>query len=171
MNKGFTLIEILVVVSIIILLTAITLPHLRAGEEQLALQRSGHRLAQDLRRAKEMAMSAKEFPGVHPEFIGAYGIKFRENSSEYILFADLNNDGVFSDPEEIERLTLEEGVTIQALFPVAADILMIVFIPPDPSISIQPPLITGFAAITIAGAPDLSSIIIKVNQAGLISIE
>ncbi len=168
-NEGFTLIELLVVIGIIAILTVITLPHFRLGEDQFALQRSGHMLAQDLRRVKEMAMSAQEFPGAPATFIGAYGIRFQKGSSNYILFADLNNNGFYETTEMLGVSTLEEGVTVQMLFPATPDnFLTIVFSPPDPSVAIHPPAISG--VITI-GAPGLASIAIQVNRIGLINIE
>ena len=44
-NKAFTLIELLVVVSIIVLITALTLPNYRLGDNQLAIQRSSHKVS------------------------------------------------------------------------------------------------------------------------------
>ena len=72
MSKAFTLIELLVVVSIIVLMTALTLPNYRLGDKQLALQRSAHRMAQNLRMAQGYAISAKEFNGTAPLGYGAY---------------------------------------------------------------------------------------------------
>ncbi|MDO8669067.1 MAG: type II secretion system protein, partial [Candidatus Buchananbacteria bacterium] len=60
MKKGFTLIELLVVVAVITALTAVVLPSFRSGDNQLALQRSASKLAQDLRRVQGMAVSAQE---------------------------------------------------------------------------------------------------------------
>ena len=133
---SFTLIELLVVTSIIMLLTALILPNYRAGERQFALQRSAHKLAQDLREAQEMAMSAREFPGAPPTFKGSYGIQFQTNSSIYTLFADLNNNQRYELREEVETLELEKKVKISNLLPSSP--LTVTFTPPDPTINIQP---------------------------------
>ena len=93
MNRSFTLIEITVVIGIIALLTALILPNYRVGQRQFALQRSAHKLSQDLRRAQEMAMSAalsEETGGEVPE--GGYGIQFQKTDTSYILFGDKNSN-------------------------------------------------------------------------------
>ena len=165
MSKAFTLVELLVTVGIIILLTALILPDYRAGERQFALQRSAHKLAQDLRRAQEMAMSAKEFPGAPATFKGAHGVKFQNNSSDYILFADLDNDQVYDSGEVIETLPLEKKVKISNLSP--ASPLTISFTPPDPQVNINPS--DSSATITLTNNGQTKSI--KVNKAGLIYVQ
>jgi len=139
------------------------LPNYRTGESQLALQRSANKLAQDIRRAQEMAMSAKEFEGVVPP--GGYGINFQTNLTSYILFADLNNNKVFDSGEAIETLSLERGVKISNLSP--ASPLTISFTPPDPTVNINPS--NSLAIITLSNNGQTK--IIKVNKAGLIYVE
>ena len=165
MSKSFTLVELLVAVGIIILLTALVLPDYRAGERQFALQRSASKLAQDLRRAEEMAMSAKEPPTAPDTFKGAYGINFQTNSSNYILFADLDNDQIYDSGEEIETLPLEKKVKISNLSP--ASPLTISFTPPDPTVNINPS--DSLASITLTNNGRTK--IIKVNKAGLIYVQ
>jgi len=152
-----------VVTGIIILLSALVLPNYRTGESQLALQRSANKLAQDIRRAQEMAMSAKEFEGVVPP--GGYGINFQTNLTSYILFADLNNNKIFDSGEAIETLSLERGVKISNLSP--ASPLTISFTPPDPTVNINPS--NSLAIITLSNNGQTK--IIKVNKAGLIYVE
>jgi len=152
-----------VVTGIIILLSALVLPNYRTGESQLALQRSANKLAQDIRRAQGMAMSAKEFEGVVPP--GGYGINFQTNLTSYILFADLNNNKVFDSGEAIETLSLERGVKISNLSP--ASPLTISFTPPDPTVNINPS--NSLAIITLSNNGQTK--IIKVNKAGLIYVE
>jgi len=181
---GFTLLEITVVIFIIGLLAAIVLANYRGGEKQSALLRSTHRLAQDLRRAEEMAISSKSFYNAFPK--GGYGIYFTEGPNSYILFADCNNNkiydgGIYVCPdctggscienvqqEKIEELFLEEGIKIKNLqvdsFPV--DFLPITFAPPDPTVTIAG---GNEAAITLC-LKDNESITrtVTVNIAGLI---
>jgi len=118
-NKGFTLVELAVVIFIILLLTAVTLPNYRSGEKRLALQRSANKLAQDIRRVQGMAMSAEEFHGIVPE--GGYGIRVRDKHGSppiytYFLYADCNNnevyDGVIVDAADLSNpLNPDQGCT------------------------------------------------------------
>lgn len=168
-NKGFTLTELLTVIAIISIMSVLVLPNYRIGERQFALQRSAYKLAQDLRRAQEMTMSAKEFPAAPPTFMGVYGINFQLNFTSYILFADLNNNKVFDSGEEIENLSLEKGVKISNLSPASEGPgpLNIAFTPPDPTINFNPS--DSLAIITITN--DIQTKTIKINKAGLIYVE
>ena len=192
-QKAFTLLEITVVVAIIGLLAAIVLANYRGGEKQSALLRSTHRLAQDLRRAEEMAISSQK---TSPEFgeevfpRGGYGIYFEIDPAapkgyHIILFADCDQEGDYDDwgsftcaeatsgpgnsrDETIEAITLEEGIKIKKLqvdsFPV--DFLPITFTPPDPTVTIAE---GNEAAITLC-LKDNENITrtVTVNKAGLI---
>lgn len=165
-KNGFTLVELIMVTGIILLLSALIFPNFNSGEKNLALDRSAAKLAQDLSRVREMAMSAKEFTGAPATFKGAYGIKFETNSFNYVLFADLDNDQIFDSGEAIETLALEKRVKISVLSP--ASPLTITFTPPNPTTNINPPA-TSSAAVTLTN--DSRTKNIKVNKAGLINIE
>lgn len=174
--KSFTLIELLVVISIISLLTVIVLPNYRTAEKQFALQRSAHKLAQDIRRAQEMAMSAKESqnrtpPGIPP---GGYGVYLVKDGEGYKIYSDGGNEkyGGSNDVDE-EIINLEKGVYIKDTVP-ASNNFSINFKPPDPAVKI----------IDAAGAEkDTLEIIlslktdpsktktVKVNKAGLIEVK
>ena len=165
MNKGFTLIELVVVIGIIVLLTALTLPNYRAGDKQLSLQRSVSKLSQDLRRAQEMAMSSREFIGAPPTFRGGYGIYFNlSQPGQYILFADLDNENDYDTGEAVETLVLESKIIIDSLSPSGP--LTIVFIPPDPTIVFSPD--AAIASITVINEETKT---VQINKAGLIAIE
>lgn len=143
-NKGFTLIELIVVTAIIVLLLGLALPSYRSANKSLALQRAIHKLAQDLRRAQEMAMSATEVEvegeGVVPE--GGYGLYLNINQpNQYILFADFDANQEYTDEnEKVDKIELEGEVEISDFRPIDAvgDDLSIVFLPPDPIIILSP---------------------------------
>jgi len=168
---GFTLVEILVSIFIIILLSGIIFANYRAGGQQFALQRSANKLAQDIRRAQAMAMGAKEYQGSVPP---RYGLEFTTaTSTSYILFADQNDNGTYEPPDnEVERITFEEGVSINELFTIGPKTkLWIAFKPPDPITEIRDPGgPRSLGRIQLIGANNQTKTI-QVNQAGLIEIE
>lgn len=184
-NSGFTLVEILVVISIIIIMSGIVFVGYREGERQLILQRAANKLAQDIRRVEEMAMSAKECQpcgGGVP--VGGYGVYFdKSNPSSYIIYADTQppqgNEFYTPGDNVVETLQLESGVFIQNIN-TTPEKVGINFKPPDPAIMIKFPNgggngqeITALdAIITLALTADPSKTkTIKVNKVGRIDID
>lgn len=164
--RGFTLIELLVSLAIIVLMLAMAVLFYRVGESQLALERASHKLAQDIRRAQELAVSARQLPG-KPVPRGGYGLYFNlANPSTYILFADEDENRVYSGSSElVEEISLEPGVVINGLLPSSP--LHIVFMPPDPVVTIQ-----GDASINSATVElNLGKKKIKINKTGMIEIK
>ena len=167
-KRGFTIIELIVVIGIIAFLTALILPNYRQGQESFALQRSATKLAQDLRRAQEMAMSAEEFQAcaTNPKYKYGYGIHLKKiEPDHYVLFADCNGNGDydFGWDEIVEDINFEKDVKINKLSKTS---LRITFTPPDPTVSIKPNP-PAWIELSI----NTSSKIIRVNTAGLISVE
>lgn len=181
---GFTLIELLVVTSVIVILSGIILVNYRTGQRQFALQRSAYKLAQDIRRAQEMAMSARECsppPSSCPSGsgvpAGGYGFYIKKTEvNSYKIYADSGDSPgaeKYTSGEEIETIYLEKGVYIKDFNPLAAN-FSINFKPPDPTIKIKKADENGSdeVKITIALEADSSKTkTITVNTAGLIEVE
>lgn len=183
-SAGFTLIELLVVAAIISFMSILMLTNYRAGEDQFALQTSAYKLAQNLRRAEEMAMSAREFQGEVPA--GGYGIYLwpnpqppAPNDRKYILFGNRDTDNyVYNQGTdfEIEVMSVEKGVKISEVKVDGStkQKVNISFIPPDPQVWITPaPPQRGLEAkiILILENDITKTKTITVNESGLIAIE
>lgn len=167
MSKAFTLIELLVVISIIVLITALTLPNYRLGNNQLALQRSAHKIVQDLRRTLEFAISVKEFNGIIPS---GYGVYFDlDQPDRYVIFADLDGDQAYSGAnEKVEEIILEGNVVLYSLTPVSpGSSLAVFFAPPDPTVQFLPDAVLAVINIKIEALQKT----VQVNKAGLIAVE
>jgi len=153
-------------------MSGIIFANYRAGGEQFALQRSANKLAQDIRRTQQMAMSAKEYNQINPP--GGYGVYLTMGTpGGYILFADCDSgydyDAIGTPcngvPELVEEIEFESGVNISSLSPSP---LTITFTPPDPEIRVNGSL--GSSA-TITLTIDTKSQMVTVNAAGLIEIQ
>ena len=186
-NRAFTLIELMVTVSLISLLSVLTLANFRQGNKQFALTRSAYQLAQGIRRAEEMAISSQEFKGA---FQGGFGIHLtltptNQDRGQYTLFVDCDNDNQFDEvsltcsdctggsctpnsfSEKVETIFLEKGIYISELSP-SAESLVIKFYPPDPVVTINPDASLASVSLTFGQSQKKE---VKINKAGLIEIK
>jgi prepilin-type N-terminal cleavage/methylation domain-containing protein len=171
--KGFTLIEFVVALGIMALLSLLILPNYHYAGKTIALKQSTMKLGQDLRRAEEMAMSAKEFNGAVPP--GGYGLYFDQTNNYYILYADCNADYQYNPTatscnnntaELVERVDLDTNLKIYSLSPSP---LYIVFTAPQPTVYI--PTGVSSATIILSLKDDANkNKTIKVNKNGLIEV-
>lgn len=170
-SKGFTVPEILVVIFMIALLSLITLPYYSAAKQQLAVERSASKLAQDIRLIVEKAMSVQEEPACGAGFGYGYGIKLSDSDpEEYLLFADCNDNGSYQPSDELisqGQVEFEEGVEIESL---SRNNLNIVFRPPDPTVTISNDDNTATIIIRSIRYPEKKRTII-INKVGLVNID
>lgn len=180
--RGFTIVEILMVMAIILILSTIILANYSAGQKELALQRAAHKLAQDIRRTQEMAMSSKDFGNPPTPSKGGYGIYFNVNEpNHYILFADCDNDKSYDVDgsaftcfsaeqftgysELVEDISLEKSVKIGGISSGLS--LYITFVPPNPDADFYPDAQESIITLTTGDSHKS----VKINKAGLIEIE
>ena len=171
MNKGFTLIEILVVLAIIVVITGVVIFNIGSERQNSALLRSAQKLSLDLRRAQSFALSSKVFKtsgvpcgwGAHFNGVG---------SDNYIIFADLAVNQNCSDrdfiraasgSEDFETINLESGIIVDSLSGGLSDI---VFTPPDPTVTFTPAQIS--ASVTLINKNSATRAI-TINKTGFIS--
>ena len=166
-QKGFTLIELLVVTSIILIISSIILSDYHVGQRQFALQRAVHQLAQDLRQAEEMSMSAKSYNCPTGYKMKGYGINLPVGNDYYWLKARCESIGVlgtYSDHVVGESIKLEKGVKILGAVPAN-----IFFYPPDPEIDLGA---AATAQITLCSEIDITQTkTVSINKTGLINVE
>ena len=172
MNRGFTLIEMLVVLSIVIIITGIVIFNVGTERQNSALLRSAQKLSLDLRRAQNFALSSKTYKtsgvpcgwGVH--FNGA-------GSISYIIFADMaaavncsNRDFIraVDGSEDFETINFDAGINISNLSNNLSDI---VFSPPDPMVNFTP---NQTSASIVLINKDGATRTININKTGFISL-
>lgn len=170
-EKGFTLIELLVVIGMIIIMTALMLPNWRLGDKALNLERSAHKVAQDIGRATELALRAQETT-CPSGTVSGYGVYFDiAVPTSYLLFADCNGNQKYEPADQdgiVEIIELESGIEISDIS--ISPNLSIVFEPPRPRVFLKP----GNPAevqITLRIEGGTSTRVVKVNNRGLIDID
>lgn len=171
MNKGFTLIELVIVTAIISILAAVMLTNYGAGSRGFREQRSAQVVAQALRSAQVKALGSEVINCTDPPC--KYGVEIRVGSPDIIIYGDgingfaSNNSYQSSGPtsELIEIFQLEDGIVVTSVSPggVPLDIL---FEPPHQEITFRP---SGGGAteavITITGGKTIT-----INKGGSIDI-
>ena len=170
MNKGFTMVEFLVVMSIIGILSSVLFFNWRSGEEMFALQNSAYKLAQDIKEMQEMTMEAKEMD-CNGDTGSSFGIQFKSSwSAYYLLFVDCNNSYRQDPGEDFKTVNLEKGVEISNLSPASS--FGVVFVPPDPTTYIKGSPSGAVAEITLSLENNPSKQkTITVNTSGMIEIK
>lgn len=117
-KAGFTLIELIISVSIIALVVGIFLANYYGGESQSQLINATSALMRELRTAQ--TKDAANVPYGSEASLG-WGVNIVASSSEYVLFADLDGDHIYDDETEGftvkggRRITLPTGVVISAI--------------------------------------------------------
>jgi len=168
MKKGFTLIELIVVIAIMAIISAILFAGKQREEKRWALQFSAFELAQNFREMQEMAMGAGEVEcgGVYTY---SFGINFSETET-YLLYADCNDNNVKDENDVFLRtVKFRKGVKVCSL---SANPLDIVFIPPEPTSFVNNDPIDQEGIITLCLKDDETETkIVKVNTVGKIEIE
>ena len=137
-SKGFTLIEMLVTVSLIIIITSATLLNFNSLGDAFDLDREVQSVAQDIKNAISMTMALEEYEGAPADRIVAYGIRFINNSDEYerivyFINPDDPTDGLTTSVLETVRIEKSKIVSIKtSQIGVSRSEIVIVFVPPHP---------------------------------------
>jgi len=122
---GFTLIELMVVVSIMVLVTALILIRQSRFDSSTLLRSLAYSVALSVRQAQIYGSSVLGTSTLQANCVGnfnlslgacyanAYGIDINLSTpGNYVLFADLNNDGKYEAGESIKTFTLNNGYSI-----------------------------------------------------------
>lgn len=159
-NKGFSYIELLTVISIIMVMSTVAIANLRGTGATSILYVSAQRVITDIRRTQTYALSAKEYEYVilaadaPTSPAGGWGIYFNKDLDHYTIFADNEEGGTGtgdhichsdcsgSSEEVYQNIDLPNGTTIDRIYKIRtsdgakipATQVSIVFEPPNPTV-------------------------------------
>ena len=176
---GFTLVELLVSISIIVVITAVVF--LQGGQfnNTILLNNLAYEMALTVREAQVYGVSVKETNT--NSFDASYGVYFETaNNKSFISFADINKDGWYDSPEMFASSNIKQGNYISDLCVydssgvcVSTNQLAIIFQRPDPDAII----LTSAGGTPYSGAditvssPSGNKKVIKVTSVGQISVQ
>lgn len=88
-NRGFTLVELLVTISILLIITMVAVTGQSTFNQSILLNDTSYTVALSAREAQSLGLSSRKFAGVQN---GGYGIHFTNASptKSYTVFADIN---------------------------------------------------------------------------------
>lgn len=176
---GFTLIEVMVSISIVSVIMATVLFNYSGFNNNLTLTSSGQELAIAIREAQVYGLTVREVTPGGGQFSSAYGVHFDPvgDPENYYIFADINGDKRYNsgdgcgsgNTECIERIALRNNVKISNICdgfscPPEASVTMmdVTFLRPNPDASIYFSNSTG----QIKVGPSLTGKIILSSQSG-----
>jgi prepilin-type N-terminal cleavage/methylation domain-containing protein len=114
-NKGFTVLELLVSVSIIGAILSVVFWNYGGFNDNLAVSGSAQEMAIAIRQAQTYGINVKETSANSNSFNSAYGIYFNSSiPGSYRIFVDLNGNNSYDSGESVEQVTLRNGIIISA---------------------------------------------------------
>lgn len=165
MKRGFTLVELLVAISIFGLITAAVVVNFRGASPNRQLQLQAANIASLMRQAQVQAQAGEPYGGTVPA--GGYGIHLNAcgaGSCTITLFADQNNSFSMQSPAEVVQ-TIDLGQTVYVSGVSSGGQAHVIFRPPAGSICLEN-VCSGAAplTITLAAAGTSMTRVLTVNQ-------
>lgn len=145
-KKGFTTIELIVTISILVIITTAIFIKYPAFRQSISLKRTAQEIALTIRQAQVYGLSVKEFqPGT--SIFSGYGVHFESGTDSFILFADIDNDKTYdvgdgcggTNTECVQMFQIQTGDKISGLCAngiCSANKMDIVFYLTNPPVSI-----------------------------------
>lgn len=168
-SAGFTMIEMVTVLGIIVIMSVITFANYHSGNQQYVLENEAYLLAQNFRKVQEMALSSRDIPGVNAF---GYGIYLKQGDAGYKLYADLTDppDGVYQASDyTVLDVAMAKNVYFVSVTP---DILSVNYTPPDPLTTLTGSTGQAVEATIVLGMEGVTKTqTVIVNRGGLIYVQ
>jgi prepilin-type N-terminal cleavage/methylation domain-containing protein len=180
-RSGFTLIELIVSVTIISLVTGIFLANYKSTNRRTDLTMTAQKMVADIRTAQNYALGLARYgaSGSTNVPLGGWGLHIDltapNGNKQYMIFADDDGDKAYSGPEEsvtengAEIISLPPNIVIDSLS--VGNKMDVTFLPPDPITTISG-LLQGYpqADIVLRDTNDNSIKTIRINFLGLAEV-
>ena len=115
MNRGFTMFELTITISIMVIISALVLVNFPGFSRQVAVERAAQEVSLTLRSAQARALAVQKFVPTG-QFPQGYGVFFSNvANASYVLFADLDENGLYTSEEKVDEIALPKPLTITRL--------------------------------------------------------
>ncbi|TSC56730.1 MAG: hypothetical protein G01um101418_610 [Parcubacteria group bacterium Gr01-1014_18] len=176
-EKGFSLLELMVSITIFAMISTLFLANFRGGENQRVLKLSAQNVGEIFRKTQFWAQHGKTWfvEGIDQVPSGGYGI-FLEvcavSPCQITVFGDLDGELDFDGVEEMrgEEYILPEDIIVESVSPISPT--EVVFKPPLPSVCVNRDCSNiGFVSVLLRNLKNNSTATIRLDQkTGQISV-
>ncbi|MDD5146246.1 MAG: type II secretion system protein [Candidatus Pacebacteria bacterium] len=179
---GFTILELLVTITVMAILSAVVLAMTAQEEKLTLLKKTAYLVAQDIREMQNLAMSGQG-RNCGSNITQVFGIHFDKSgpnwNQSYVLFADCNGNDLYkSSPDKdiiIRQVTLKPELNVADISLLAGNLgstLDVTFRPPDPIISVNTATSGQETIITLGLKSNPSKTkVIRINTVGRVQVE
>ena len=170
--RGFTLIEVLISITIFAIIMVMVISNLRSGQFSSQLNLAAQNLVSELRQKQTMTLSGQftkicddgsgnceDNPGLCPEHcvehfpLGGYGLVFVPDAEKLIFFANNNEEAPYEETEKVREVPISPTgqVKIKEINTQTESVshLEIIFAPPQAEISFSGDIVPGRDIVTI----------------------
>lgn len=175
MSRGFTIIEVMVVVSIIAILSSILMFQFRSFDSQLLVRNVAYEIAGTLREAQLYGVSVRGNAGA---FTAGYGVHFVPGTT-YIVFRDVDSSKTYTSGDvtlATSKITGSKSITNLCSTACAQTSLDIIFTRPNPDAAFawSPSAIAATTSVEIhvgSNLPGGTTRRVVVSETGQISVK
>jgi prepilin-type N-terminal cleavage/methylation domain-containing protein len=182
-KSGFTLIELIVSVAIMVMVTGIFLANYNSANRRTDLTMTAQKMVTDIRLAQNYALGLARYGGsgsLNVPF-GGWGVHFdlqTYGTNKYVVFADDNGNKVYDSGEDnlqygAQVTTLPTNIIINSitLGGVSSNKADITFLPPDPITTIMGQSATSSSATIVLKDTKTNTVkTVRINFLGLAEV-
>jgi prepilin-type N-terminal cleavage/methylation domain-containing protein len=112
-QKGFTLVEMVVCISIMAIISSVILGSRASYTDQLSLKNDAYRVALAVRQAQVYSLGVRGNTG---QFNSSYGVSVDNSITQsFAFFSDINSDRVYTSDELLESASFQNNVVIDRI--------------------------------------------------------